>query len=197
MSQAEMGRRLFLLRHAPVALPEGICYGRSDVALRQPVAGHARILQTHLPPELAVFSSPLQRCRLLAEALHPAPQIDARLAEMDFGDWELRSWNEVPREGLDAWARDPLGYGMPGGESGEQVRARVLAALQDILAESAGDVLIISHGGPLRFVRAALLGADFMAEGFTLGALVCLQAPDAESAPDALWTQLFVQQTAL
>ncbi|GAB4060441.1 histidine phosphatase family protein [Uliginosibacterium sediminicola] len=193
-----MGRRLFLLRHAPVALAEGICYGRSDVALRQPVAEHARAAQAHLPRELAVFSSPLQRCRLLAEALHPAPQIDARLAEMDFGDWELRSWNEVPREGLDAWARDPLGYSVAGGESGEQVRTRVLAALHEILAANAGDVLIVSHGGPLRFVRAALLGADFMAEGFPLGALYCLQAP---AAGQAQWRQLsahqLVQQVAL
>ena len=150
-------RTLYLVRHTPVAVPSGTCYGRRDVALQAPVDVHAAWLRTMLPAEVAIFCSPLSRCRLLAEALCPRPIIDERLAEMDFGDWEMRRFDEIAREQIDAWSRDPFGFRPPGGESGAEVMARVQSALAGIMAQRASAV-IVSHGGPLRGIHGTLLG---------------------------------------
>jgi alpha-ribazole phosphatase len=158
-------RKLYLIRHPAVAVPSGICYGRSDVPLRASAAQHADRLRPSLPLDTPIISSPLSRCRLLAEELARAlntsaphaPILDARLAEMDFGDWEGLPFDSLPRDLLDAWARNPLGFNVPGGESGAQVIARVLAALDEMLAANA-SLVIVAHGGPLRIIAGHLLG---------------------------------------
>ena len=58
--------------------------------------------------------------------LHPMPKIDDRLAEMNFGDWEGRPWDSIPRLEIDAWAADVAGYAPPGGESPRDLQRRAL-----------------------------------------------------------------------
>ena len=96
---------LHLIRHPRPLVAAGICYGRLDLEAENATA-LAASLRAELPTDLPVWRSPLSRCRALAEALHPQPLIDARLAEMDFGAWEGRSWDTIPRAELDAWAAD-------------------------------------------------------------------------------------------
>ncbi|MDB5815691.1 MAG: putative alpha-ribazole phosphatase [Rhodocyclales bacterium] len=151
---------LYLVRHTAVAVPGGTCYGRSDVALQAPVDRHAAWLRTMLPADVPVFCSPLSRCLVLAEALCPAPGapiVDGRLVEMDFGDWEMRRFDDIVREQIEAWSRDPFGFRPPGGECGREVMVRVQAALAGIMAKHASAV-IVSHGGPLRGIHGTLLG---------------------------------------
>ena len=78
--------QLYLIRHPRPDVAPGLCYGRSDLTLAEDAAVVAAALRSLLPGNVPVFSSPLTRCRLLAEALHPAPQFDSRLLELDFGD---------------------------------------------------------------------------------------------------------------
>jgi alpha-ribazole phosphatase len=125
--------RLFLIRHPPPAVAPGICYGATDLPLAEDPARYAAALRPLLPPAAPLFSSPLQRCRRLAEALHPAPIVDERLRELDFGDWEMQPWESLERSLLDAWAQDPLHFRPPGGEAVAALRARVA----DFLAELA------------------------------------------------------------
>lgn len=143
-----------LMRHLPTNIPPGHCYGRLDLPPGQ--AGMA----VPLPPGFlaqALFSSPAKRCVALAEAVAARTglpiTLDERLWELDFGEWEGRAWDDVPRAALDAWAADPWGFAPPGGESGAALVARVRgfhAALRQ-------DSIIVSHGGPLK-VLAALIG---------------------------------------
>ena len=120
--------QLFLIRHPQPDVAAGICYGQTDLAL--PKHQHhqlgiiAQTLQQQLPSEFVVYTSPLQRCRLLAEQLHASPLVDDRLKEMHFGEWEMQAWDALPRDQLDAWAQDPLHYVVPGGESVAQLHAR-------------------------------------------------------------------------
>ena len=44
-------------------------------------------------------------------------RFDARLAELDFGHWEMQSWDGIPRAEVDAWAADVAHYRPGGGES--------------------------------------------------------------------------------
>jgi len=148
--------RLLLVRHPRPEVDPGRCYGRSDVAAKG--ADLLRVRAT-LPTGLPTWSSPLQRCASLARALNP-PQLrfDARLAEMDFGAWELRSWDDIPRIEVDAWAADLLHYRPGGGESVLDVARRVAAFLGDLYKEGHAEALVVCHAGTIRLLRALHTG---------------------------------------
>jgi adenosylcobinamide-GDP ribazoletransferase len=152
---------LILLRHLAPVGGEGLCYGRSDLAPGPGLRDGAKAIARGLPPFDAVASSPLRRCRALAEAIAEpcglAVAVDERLAEIDFGAWEGRSWGAIPRHELDAWASDLLGARPHGGESVAMLTARVAAALADWRGRG-GSVLLVAHAGVARAARA-LAGA--------------------------------------
>ena len=85
---------LWLVRHAQPLIDAGVCYGATDVAAdAHATAIAAQALANALPSRLTVWTSPLQRCEQLAQAvigLRPdlSYEIDTRLLEMDFGVWE-------------------------------------------------------------------------------------------------------------
>ena len=141
---------LHLIRHPRPLVEPGICYGRLDVAGEHPELVAARLL-AELPAGLPVYSSPLRRCRELAELLQPESVIDARLAEMDFGDWEGRAWDDISRAELDAWAADVAGYAPPGGESPAALQQRALAFVAGLRVPEA---VVVTHAGVIRVLVA-------------------------------------------
>ena len=177
-----------LLRHPSVQSPPGICYGRLDLPL---AAGWQRLIPDWLRAlepvaPAAIRSSPLGRCRQPAEALAERLQIpmrlDARLLELDFGDWEGLAWDRVPRAALDRWAADPLGFAPPRGEGGAALMLRVAALFQDLAAETE-PWLVVSHGGPLRLLDRMLRGErpDLMAPSPPMGAMRAVTRPRLRS----------------
>ncbi|HEY1149415.1 MAG TPA: histidine phosphatase family protein [Pseudoduganella sp.] len=157
---------LILVRHpAPTAAP-AICYGSSDLPA-DPAALAACVAEVHatLLPELLrtapIYTSPLQRCLALAAQLAAAPGRsaaaipDARLAELHFGAWELRAWDDVPRAEVDAWAADLLNYRPGGGESVLDAARRVQAFLQAV----DGNAIVVCHAGTIRLLQALAGGA--------------------------------------
>ncbi|MBG6076039.1 histidine phosphatase family protein [Polaromonas sp. CG_9.11] len=153
--------KLWLVRHAQPLVAAGICYGRLDMAAdADATAECAARLAKQLPGGLHVISSPLQRCEQLALALHAlrpdlAYKTDARLQEMDFGQWEGRAWRDIDRSELEAWTGDFAQYAVGGdGESVTAFMARVGAAF-DALPDQ-GTALWITHAGVIR--AAELLG---------------------------------------
>jgi alpha-ribazole phosphatase len=144
---------LYLVRHPRPDVAPGLCYGASDV----PVQGaelarvHAALAARRLP-DLPVHASPLRRCALLAERFAPGRvTLDARLAEMDFGAWELRPWSDIPRADVDAWTADLLHYRPGGAENVLDVARRVQAFADEVRASSA---LVICHAGTIRLLTA-------------------------------------------
>jgi broad specificity phosphatase PhoE len=115
---------------------------------------------------------------------------DPRLREIDLGDYEGRSWEEfeADRELAAAFAADPYGTALPGGESLAHIETRVMAAVADILAahglrddgglttdsvatadasasatgfhcaEPGDAACIVSHDGPIRAILNHYLG---------------------------------------
>ena len=148
---------LFLIRHPRTLAPPGVCYGRSDIAVApeeqaRVVAAIAPQLRRGLP----IFTSPSVRCSCLADALvalfNDGPAVrDARLAEMDFGHWEMRSWNAIPRAEIDAWADDLTGYRPGGGETVREVATRVKAFHDSVRGQ---DAIVICHAGSIRLLIA-------------------------------------------
>ena len=147
--------QLFLIRHPPVDLPAGVCYGSSNVpALKWPATNLA-VLRARLPARTRLLSSPLSRCRTLADSLAEHTdqvRVDARLQEIDFGDWELRRFDSIARSLIDAWAAAPWDFVPPRGESARAMSVRVLAALDDALRDAPDSLAVISHAGPLRVI---------------------------------------------
>ena len=141
---------LHLIRHPKPLVGPGICYGRLDISAEN-IAAVADDLRANLPSGLPLWSSPLQRCRKLAELLNPNLVIDERLMEMDFGAWEGRSWDDIPRPELDAWAADVAGYAPPGGESPLALQQR---ALDFVAGLTVPEAVIVTHAGVIRVLLA-------------------------------------------
>lgn len=145
---------LFLIRHPEPDVPEGTCYGRSDIGLAEDAGVAAARLRGILPAGIPVYTSPLLRCRSVAERLSPAPAVDARLVEMHFGEWEMRRWDEIEKAVFDAWVADILHFTPPGGESAAQMLARTLAFIDELRAGEAPAAAVLTHGGVLRVLFA-------------------------------------------
>jgi alpha-ribazole phosphatase len=160
--------KLWLLRHPKPDVPEGLCYGASDVPI---VASHLESLLTHLPGRLprdaALYSSPLSRCRQLAESLTEhgfGPlQTDDRLREMNFGHWEGRLWKELPRHEIDAWRADIAGHVPPGGEALSTVAARGLAFVSEL--PTARPAILVTHSGVMQALLRTLRGLPLAGAG--------------------------------
>ena len=112
----------------------------------------------------AVYTSPLARAFQTAEILAKEGKLPLRrltgLRERDFGCWEGKSWQQVEAEYPDEfhlWREQPM-VGIPsGGESRKSCEARSERAIRQILEETAGDAVIVAHGGILVFLMNYLL----------------------------------------
>ena len=151
---------LWLVRHAQPLVAAGICYGATDIAADACATQKAaQALAQALPIGASVLSSPLQRCKQLAQVLRGlrpdlSYKTDARLQEMDFGQWEGRAWESIPRAELDAWTSDFAYWRCGGAECVDDFMARVGAAWDDALLLDQ-PVVWITHAGVAR--AAALL----------------------------------------
>jgi alpha-ribazole phosphatase len=151
--------RLYLIRHPEPLIAKDICYGSTDVGVAPlELVRVLPTLLTTLPKGVRLFSSPLRRCAELAmsvaEALdNGSVRFDARLVEMHFGNWELCSWNNIPRAEIDAWANDPIAYQPGGGETVLQMAQRVRAFYDELLLAQQ-DCIVICHAGTIRLLLA-------------------------------------------
>jgi alpha-ribazole phosphatase len=155
--------RLILVRHCePQEDARGLCYGRLDIGLSDAGREHAQRLAEALARHEwdAVYSSPRLRARETAVAVNRDVVIDDDLREIDFGDLEGRSYDEIAAtdpELYRAWMDRPTTVRFPGGESFAELKVRALEALRRIRAAHESAV-VVTHGGVLRAGLAAWLG---------------------------------------
>lgn len=159
--------RLFLIRHGPTHAKSMV--GWSDLpADLSDTAALAR-LEAALPPEALVVSSDLIRAVDTATAIQGSrrrlPHLQG-LREIHFGEWELRSWKEIDAEDptrIRAYWETPGETSPPGGESWNQVCARVNDAVDGLLQAHAGrDLVIVGHFGQIltQIQRATGISAE-------------------------------------
>lgn len=113
-----------------------------------------------LPQEFSYVSSPLKRARetmeLVRTALDVAPhayEVDTRLIEISFGDWEGLTIDEIKTRAPVELAQreaDKWGFRPPGGESYRDVTRRV----GEWYATVARDTVVTAHGGVARALIA-------------------------------------------
>ncbi len=152
--------RLILLRHGQTPASVRRLYsGRGNPSLtdlgREQAAEAAALLR--LTPIDAILSSPLDRARQTADAVAAGRGltvgIEDGLIETDFGDWEGLSFGEARERDPELHARwlGDTAVAAPGGESFDEVHARVAALLERVTTEYAGrTVLLVSHVTPIK-----------------------------------------------
>ncbi len=151
-----------LVRHTAVDIKgQDLCYGYSDVPVLQEVfASQAENLRqsiVHFTPD-AIFSSPLSRARKLADYCGFAPIIeDRRLMEMNFGEWEMKNWNEIIHtEDIPAFFQYYIEHKVPGGESLTDQRERVKEFLEEKKKEGWQHILVFCHGGVINCAKSII-----------------------------------------
>lgn len=179
--------RLYLVRHPQPLVDQDRCYGATDLALA-PLALETVTanLMLNLPQGLEIISSPLQRCaqlaQMLAEKRTCALRLDARLVEMNFGHWEMQTWDQIARTEIDAWADDVVNYRVGAGESVLQMARRVADFYHDICRQQQ-DQIVICHAGTMRLLIACQRGfglqdaaryAASKPQPIAYGAVICL-----------------------
>jgi alpha-ribazole phosphatase len=161
--------KLTLVRHTSLDIAPSICYGQSDINVSSNFEVERLALQKKLDAfEFdAVYTSPLKRCHQLAEALcvenslvhfRDTINLDERLKELHFGDWEMSPWEAIPRDIFDVWANDYANLAPPNGETFSQLHARAKTFLNDVNSHSQGkNLLVVTHGGLIRALIAEVL----------------------------------------
>lgn len=137
------------VRHTAVDVPPGVCYGQSDVGLKDSFPDEAADVKARISggDYDAVFTSPLSRCvRLAGECGYPDAQRDERLKELNFGEWEMRRFDEIDDPRLQEWYDDYLNVRPTGGESFVDQRERLRQFIESLHCRHA---LVFAHGGIL------------------------------------------------
>lgn len=169
---------LILVRHGRAADTEGRCIGHTDVELSpdglEAVTRLARDWHRHTVDGLMrspsrIESSDLRRAadtaRAIAEPWHLPVQLDARLREMEFGEWDGVSWTDIEaRDGarLQEWMAMWTTTRAPGGESLDDLLARADDWLRDFQASlisqaPSGPVVVVAHAGWIRALLTVVM----------------------------------------
>ncbi len=156
---------IFLARHGQTDWnAERRWQGHADPPLNDRGRAEARALAESLA-EIgieAIYSSDLVRARETAEivglCLGVAIAVDPRLREVDVGEWSGLTTPEIERTYPGAMARRR--EGMTGWTTGEEMEAMGRRVVEALVAIEDASALVITHGGPLRFVWAAAGGGE-------------------------------------
>jgi broad specificity phosphatase PhoE len=161
---------LTLIRHGPTEWNATRRFqGRTDLSLSERGRADAAAIAEALRKERidALYSSDLARAmetaRAVAEPHAIAVVADGRLREFDFGAWEGLTWDEIVAANPHLAGRGSTAaklYAPPGGESFEQVRARVESFVNEVCdRHSGGQIAVVTHAGPLH-AMLSLLGRE-------------------------------------
>lgn len=148
-----MMTRLWLVRHGPTHAKSMI--GWTDLPADLSDAAQIARLHAHLPAGAVLQSSDLIRATATADALaqgrHRLPH-DPALREIHFGAWEQRSFAEIDAEAPDhvrAFWETPGDVAAPDGESWNDLRARIGAAITALTQTHQGDIIVVAHFGAI------------------------------------------------
>ena len=143
--------KIYFIRHTTPDVQKGICYGQTDLDLVTTYSKEFETVLSQLPTSFdAVYSSPLKRCAKLAKAIDSNIVEDDRLQEMNFGDWEMKFWDDIPKEEIQPWFDDYVYTPAKNGESFYEMNTRVLEFYDFLRTQNHKTVAVVSHAGTMR-----------------------------------------------
>lgn len=154
--------QVYLVRHTTPDIAKEICYGQSDLEINTQVfEKELKQIRSKLPLDIEKFyTSPLKRCEKLCESLSLEYEIDPRLMELNFGEWELKEWETIPKIELNPWIEDYVNLSPPKGESYQTLHNRCIDFLEDLTQIPYKKVAVITHAGNIRSMISHLLGTS-------------------------------------
>src|SRR3972149_1666758 len=162
--------KLILARHGETVWNvEKVYRGRTDVSLDEVGIKQAELLGKNLGSWKleAIYSSPLKRALDTANIVARYQKIGVHVAkgliDFDYGEWQSLPEQEARRlypTLHSEWHNNPHKVKMPGGESLEDVRKRVIEVVDDVLSKYQGSVVLVSHRVVNKVLICFLLGLD-------------------------------------
>ena len=164
---AHAATRLVLARHAVTAQTGPLLSGRQPgIALSEEGRGQAAALGERLAPlpVAAVYASPIERTTETAQAIARHHRLEVLaldgVLEADYGEWTGQKLADLAK--TDLWKvvqRAPSRASFPGGESLAAMQARMVRALEGVVADHAGElVVVVSHADPIKAAIAHYTG---------------------------------------
>jgi broad specificity phosphatase PhoE len=161
--------KIMLIRHGETDWNvKEIFRGQMDVPLNETGISQAKLLAEYLKDIQieAIYSSPLQRALRTADIIADYHQMPVKIADgltdFNYGKWQGLSRETVKERypGLyEAWLNNQLAK-VPGGESLDNVRARSLSLVKQVVAKYSGIVALVSHRVTNKVLICALLGLN-------------------------------------
>ena len=150
---------IYFVRHTSVDVPKGICYGSTDVEVSSTFIEEASKVKKELSNLKfdKVFSSPMKRAIKLASYCgFSYAEIDSRLVEFNFGDWEMQSYDSLYRKDalFRIWCNNYLNVRCPNGDSLMDQIHRVKSFISDIYCKGYNCVCVFCHGGVLAIAQS-------------------------------------------
>ncbi len=145
---------VYFIRHTRVDVPQGTCYGQSDVPLRDTFQEEAAVVKQKISGVVfdRVFTSPLTRCVELARFCgFPDAEREDLVKEFNFGEWEMGNYDQLYRDDprFAQWCDDYLHQSAPGGECLMDVVDRTRQFVEKIKTSGLNSVAVFCHGGIL------------------------------------------------
>jgi len=160
---------LLFVRHAETDLAGRFC-GHSDPPINE--RGHRQIEKLlaalHTESIDAIYSSDLSRAFVTADAIGRtiglSPIVVPALREINFGEWEGLSWDEIEARDQSyalQWSSFYPDIPAPGGEAFAAFQSRVLTEVRRILAlASPQSAVVVTHAGVMRVVLRSFCNLD-------------------------------------
>ncbi len=177
-----MNMRLYLVRHGETDWNlQNKIQGQTDIALNDTGVRQAEALSKLLRESYrinAIYTSPKKRALQTAQVIgHEAgllPVVKQGLGELSLGKWEGYSWRQVRElfpEEYGIWHANRRYQQPPEGESYQQLLDRLIEALNEIIAENTGNVLIVTHSAVIMTLMSFLYDTPFedMAKNYKTG----------------------------
>lgn len=158
--------KIYLLRHTSLDVRENTFYGQTDLDVSKNFQNELSDIKVKvskykiIEKNLKVFSSPLKRCLILSKNLFKNFTIDLRLKELNFGDWEMKKFEDIPKKQISSWENDIINFQIPNGESNKVFFER-LKNFCDDNRESEKDIFIVAHAGSINCIISYLTEIPF------------------------------------
>lgn len=163
---------LYIWRHPKPLAANGICLGHTDMGvdrrkIRRLANQIQRFARLHQLPKV-IWVSPLQRSLKVGQILAQRGfqcHIASELAELDFGVWDGRPWEQIDKQEIDDWCNDFVHFTPDNGESLQQLFTRVESWLNERIAEQSNlsintPILAVGHAGWINAAKMIDAGRD-------------------------------------
>ena len=135
---------IYLINHTEAYNPSELIYGHAELPLVEHFTADFDWIKEQLPSDkkIVCYSSGTRRCQKLASSLFEEFELLPLVEDINFGSWELKSWNEIAASSKTKWRNDKMNFKAKGAESLTDLIERASECLKnlknaDLLSERA------------------------------------------------------------